>query len=399
MGILGKVLGTLSGGMEEKLSEQLLFNKVIGFRGIKDGVGCSTIVYNTACAITHHYRYSVCVIDTNMLYPSQECYLKSSREIDKDFMDFTGENLSEVAYKVPNDNIYLISMRSRYLADMLSAKECQSTVDKLFEAVKNFFDVILVDLSHEPTWATTIAAMRCNKIYTIVDPCISTLSVMQKSLNSLASAGVPPYKYKNVIVNKNISDINTGLFRTLKSYDLDVIAEIPFSVDIARFGVTGEKLFGAISNRVAVTKFNQAVEAIVNDFMTSNETTRSKERAPGESVENDPAAKEDMFENQRKGMSIKKPAKAKSAPAMQDVPPEYSESAPVAYPEPTNTGSQINLDKEPEAPVQAQVAPSRPSKPLTSKLKPSMRRPSAAPTPPPASGSGSDDEDVDIFNV
>jgi len=310
MGILGKIIGTMSGGMEEKLSEQLLFDKVIGFRGVKDGVGCSTFVFNTAIGLVDATKYNICVLDTHLLYPNQEFYLgvEQTDEL-KDIMDFNGENLAKIAYRTKYQNVYLVSFRERVLADLLSSKESQGVIDRLIDSLKAFFDIILIDLSHEPSWATTVAALKCNKIYTIIDTDIGCLSLMQKSLNSLASTGVSVFKMRKVILNKQINDVNTGIYKSLKEYDMELIAEVPFSIDIARFGVLGERIWGAMSNRQAVTLFNQAVDRLLDDICESNEIAstmiRSKdEEIPLDMLEGTPEENPDLFEEKVSGMSI-----------------------------------------------------------------------------------------------
>lgn len=279
MGILGRVLGTLSGGMEERLSEQLLFDKTIGFRGIKDGVGCSTFVFNVACGLIDTTKYSVCVVDTNLLYPYHEYALGLANEEEtKDLMDFGGDNLSQIAHKTRYSNIYLVSFSNRYLADMLSSKESQAIVERLFDSLKQFFDIVLVDLSHEPTWATTISALKCNKIYTIVTPDVACLSVLQKSLNSVASTGVPVYKMRKVILNKNIDDVNTGVHKTLENLNLEVVGDIPLSIDIARFGLKGTRIWGAATGKSAISAFNNTIDSILDDICQVNETNIAKVR-------------------------------------------------------------------------------------------------------------------------
>lgn len=382
MSILGRVIGTLSGGLEEKLSEQLLFDKTIGFRGIKDGVGCSTFVFNTACGLIDATKYNVCIVDTNLLYPTMEFLLEPQKtEEEKDIMDFSGDNLSQIAYKTRYSNIYLVSFKNRVLADMLSSKECQATVEKLFESLKMFFDIILVDLSHEPTWATTISALKCNRIYTILTPDVSCLSVLQKSMNSLASTGVPVYKMRKVIINRNVADVNTGVYKALKSFDLQIMGDVPFSVDIARYGLTGTRIWGAISNRPAVTVFNKVIDGLLDDICQINETNAVKIRTEAENVKMEDLEKASADENISM-FEDEKPTK----------PVKQKQSA-VEVAKPTRLGKQ---------PVQKPVQQSEPSKPKFSPFKKKAENPvltkppqTQAPKPQPQPSAPVEDDDIE----
>ena len=69
MGLV-KFLGVMSGEGAVDVQEAMLFNKVIGFRGIVEGVGASTIVQGLAHAFSDRTRLRVCVIDTSVFVQS-----------------------------------------------------------------------------------------------------------------------------------------------------------------------------------------------------------------------------------------------------------------------------------------------------------------------------------------
>ena len=78
MGLLSNLLGTLSGNNNLKVSEQLLFDKVIGFKSIVPGCGASTVLQNVAIALSENTKFNICVLDTNFLYPVQYPLLSTS---------------------------------------------------------------------------------------------------------------------------------------------------------------------------------------------------------------------------------------------------------------------------------------------------------------------------------
>lgn len=386
MSAISGILKTLSGGMTEKLSQQLLFDKVIGFRGVKDGVGCSTFVFNTVCGLRDTTKYNICVVDTNMIYPTQEFLLGISSSNDKevkDFLDFSGDNVSSVAQRTRYSNVYLVSFRDRLLPDMLSSKECRATVEKLFETLKAFFDIIIVDISHEPTWASTVSALKCNKIYTILEPSLTCMSILQKSLNSLASVGVPVYKLRKIILNKNIADVNTGVYKSLKNLGLEVFADVPFSVDIARYGLIGDRTWGAMSNREAVSRFNQAVDLLLDDICQSNETNAVYIKNESEMgleglVKENPEDNPDIFE----GMGSMDEADVYSdAPAMTPQNVSSAPQRPTAVAPPS-----AQLQKAQEQPVEKRglfgkkVSRQAPQQAPSIGIAPPQPAPQAAPT-------------------
>ena len=276
--LLGRFLGTISGGREMKVSEQLLFDKVIGFRGVTEGVGATTLVYNTAAALSDTTNMNICVVDTHILYPVLNQYLGGSAAAvqGKDWFDFVAEseNLSDIAYATNLRNVYLVSFRNRGVADMFTSLDNEKVVTTMFDTLTKFFDIVLVDLSHEATYISSISAMKCNKIYTIFEPSLGCLSSLKSSINNIVNLGVPPYKLNKVIENKHISDVNTGVQNVLNAYHFKLLASIPFSVDIARPSVMGKRLWGMASNKAAITEFNKAMDIILDDVLQTNNQTQ-----------------------------------------------------------------------------------------------------------------------------
>ena len=285
--LMGNMLGLISGGNELKLSENLLFDKVIGVRGIIDGVGVSTLVQNMAISIADTTSNTICVVDTHMLDPAQEFLLGIQGEVKKDLLDYAKGGISEVVYRTRYSNVYLAMYQEPELPEMLASKECQRTISDFFEEVKSFFDIVIVDLSHEPTHARAESAIRCNRIYTVLTPSLACLSVMQKSLNEAASLAVPLHKMHKCILNQTVSDVNSGVESAIKKYDLNLLASIPYSEDIARLGVTGERIWGSFSRSRAIGAFNTALDIIKEDCMERNDLNQQKDRtAPlGDAVE------------------------------------------------------------------------------------------------------------------
>ena len=279
MSILGKVVGAISGGVEDNISAQLLYDKVIGFRGIVEGVGCSTIVTNVAIALADIVKTKqICVVDTNILYPTQQQFLigDDGSSNGKDWFDFDGSNLSDCREKTKFNNIYLLRFNNRNISDMLSSRDNPKLVHDTIATLKTYFDVILVDLSHEPTNISMHMALQCNQIYTVVDPSMKCISNLGKSLNYMGTLAVPFGRMNKAILNKNDANVNAGIKGALAEVKLDVITTIPNSLELAKYGIIGKRIWTTTADNADVLEFNNAMRAIVNDIFPPEMKSRSR---------------------------------------------------------------------------------------------------------------------------
>lgn len=267
MGFLSSLLKTISGNTGMKLSEQLLFDKVIGFRGIVPGVGTSTIVQNVAIALAAQTNYSICVLDTHYLYPTlYPMLMEGSDSKRKDYLEFDGD-LSEVVLPTAFKNISLASLYNRTLVDMLSTRDSELTVDKLMGSLKSYFDIILVDLSYEPTNLYAYTAIKCNRVINVADYSLKCIYNLRKSLNTMTTLAVPFAKANRVVINKVIPDIVTNVKGVMQEAGLRVIGEIPYSLTVARLGLAGKRIW---SNKTAdkdIYVFSSVINAIVQDIL------------------------------------------------------------------------------------------------------------------------------------
>ena len=262
-GILKKVLKTLSGSTDFKVLDQLVFDKIIGFRGLAPGVGTSTIVANLATSLVEKTNYKVCVLDTSFLHPTQYSFLAKTviTKNQGDILTFE-KDISEILIETNNKNLFLASLIDRTLIDMLSTKDSEATIATVINTLKSYFDIILVDLPTEITRITTESAIQCNYIITVADSSTKCMFNLTKSLNTLASLGIPPAKCNRIILNKVMKDVITNSSRVLEEADLDVIGEIPFSEQIAIAGVTGKRVWSDVS-KGDLALFNDTITNII----------------------------------------------------------------------------------------------------------------------------------------
>lgn len=269
MGFFSGLLSLLSGGTAYKLSDQLLFDKVIGFRGIVEGVGCSTLVQNVAVALADTTRYKIAVIDTNMLYPCMADMLKvddNARDDNKDIYDFnSGTAIGKIAKDTNYNNVTLFRFYKRGIIDMVSLADDISLSDKLLNELKQFYDIILIDLSHEPTQFATEAAVKCNKIFLVADTSIKCSANILYSLNYMTTLGVSLTKCKKVILNKT-TNVNAGVKGVLSDMGISVIGEIPFSQLIYNSGVTGKPFYGLATRDSVITDAHVVIQTLIDDI-------------------------------------------------------------------------------------------------------------------------------------
>lgn len=267
MGVLSKLLGAVSGNHNLKISEQLLFDKVVGFRGIVPGCGTSTIVQNVAIALSEKTNFTICVLDTNFLYPVQYPLLVSTeaKDKEKDFLDYSGE-LSDIIIETQYNNVYLVHLSERSIVDMLSGKDSEVVIHKLLQNLKSFFDVVLIDLSNEFTNISVHASIKCNRIYQVGDSSMKSLYHVKKSINTMSTLATPLAKANKIILNKQIPDVILGVKTAMEEAGLYVMGEIPLSLEIASYGATGRRIYGAISKNKDVSIFNGVIDDIIEDI-------------------------------------------------------------------------------------------------------------------------------------
>lgn len=268
MGILSKMLSTISGNNSMKVSEQLLFDKVIGFKSVVPGCGASTVLQNVAIALSYKTKFNICVLDTSFLYPMQYALLGSEnlKDNDLDALDFA-DDLSKIVRNTNYQNIYVVHLQNRSIVDMLSGKDTEANIVKLIANLKSYFDIILVDLSYELTNTNIFTAIKCNKIFQVADLSFKCLYHIKKSINTTVTLGVPLAKCNNVIINKYIDGLNIGVDSTFEEAGLNILATIPLSSEVESLCATGKRIYDAASRDYGVIGFNKATDAILTEIL------------------------------------------------------------------------------------------------------------------------------------
>ena len=274
MGFTTDLISTLSGQNAADVNTKLLFNSIIGFRGIVDGVGCSTIVADLAHAFSDRTNKSVCVVDTNILYPTQYALLCNtfSPEAKLALKDWfcsevdIPERIIDTKYK----RVSLLGCYNRRLADAFSSSDTTKLAEDTFDRLKELFDVVLVDLSHEWSQIGMTAAIQCNKIYNVMDLSPRCINNVPQSLNNLASSAVPFSKFRSTIINKYSVKGVLGIDDVIKKHHLEVVSTIPFSEEIYVQGTQNRSCWAMGTLNYEIERYNEELDNILCSIV--NET-------------------------------------------------------------------------------------------------------------------------------
>lgn len=275
MSVFGKIIGTFS-GVQNTIGHQLLFDKVIGFRSVIHGAGATTCVYNIAAALSDKTTYSVCVLDTHMLQPALQTLLVTQDLPARDWFDYSG-NLSEIVCDTRLHGVKYIGFYQRTLNDMLSTRDCRALVDTLMAALKNVFDIILVDLSDETTNVSAYTAIQCNRIYSIVTPDLACQSGFVTSINTAVTLAVPAYKLRTCILNKSVGGaFDSKMLKILSDTGFKLLTQIPYSPELLKLNLMGERIWGAATTNADVTQANTALTTVLQDILEVTDKNKRK---------------------------------------------------------------------------------------------------------------------------
>ena len=292
MGLLSNLLGVLSGNNNLKVSEQLLFDKVIGFKSIVPGCGASTLLQNVAIALSENTKFNICVLDTNFMFPIQYPLLFTGemKDGEDDLLDFTGD-LSKITRNTSYTNVYVVELHNRNIVDLLSGKDSENNIVKLMANLKSYFDVILVDISSEPSNIAIHSAIKCNRIIQVADTSFKCLYNIKKSLNNSVTLGVPLAKSNSVVLNKELKDVVLGVETALEEAGLRVLGKIPLSMDIAVSCAKGARIVGSVTKDPGTVQFNKVIDTILQELL---------EKSPLNSEYMDVSKELERIENEQK---------------------------------------------------------------------------------------------------
>lgn len=266
--ILVEALKKTSGSGLPHYTKYNLFYQVYGFKGVKDGVGCSTIVANTALALAK-LGLTVCVLDTSILAPCQDELLQTNMrtksEKDKaDWFDMGYTTKSALSVSSLNSKISVLSFQNRTIIDLLSTSDSENLVEFALSQVVTKFDVVLMDICSETTAISMGCMQQCQQIIQVWSGTSHVLRNVNSFItnNTICSCVLDKMRY--VVTNLIVEDIPTKWESVLNEYRMEHLASFNLSYDIARILAMGKPVFDFASMSDDVRKFNEGILDIVS---------------------------------------------------------------------------------------------------------------------------------------
>lgn len=265
------MLKTASGSSVARSTGFQFFYKIIGFKGIKDGLGTSVIVANTAIAIAK-LGLNVCVVDTSFLNPSQDVLLNTNyKDYDMkkrlDWLDMGFTNQTVLHQSKIDSKISVLSMQDRNIIDLLSTRDDASLVSLAFDQLQTKYDVILVDICSEPSAIATACLQQAQKVFQIWSNSPQCMTNIPMFLTNLTTLSCPLDKTRYVITSMTVDDIKTDWDSLFNKYKLKHLAHVGMSMDIARTVAIGKPLFEYASNSEDIQEFIDCVTDIACNIL------------------------------------------------------------------------------------------------------------------------------------
>ncbi len=268
--LYGNMLKAVSGHGAVRDVKFDIFYQIIAFKGVVEGVGCSTLVANTALAVAQ-LGLSVCVIDTSVLSPVQDILLKTdykNRVPDKDkrldWFDLPFTKLSVLHESKLHRNISVLSFygKDRGVVDMLSTNDTADLVELAYTQLHTKFDLILVDCCHEVTSVNTAALQQSQHVIQVWNDAPTVVHNIENFINNCACLSCPLDKMRTVVYSKIMDDVVGDLDAVLAQYRLNKLASCRFSKDVQRVAVIGGTLYQYASEDEDITNYTEFIIAI-----------------------------------------------------------------------------------------------------------------------------------------
>lgn len=268
--LYGNMLKAVSGHGAVRDVKFDIFYQIIAFKGVVEGVGCSTLVANTALAVAQ-LGLSVCVIDTSVLSPVQDILLKTdykNRVPDKDkrldWFDLPFTKLSVLHESKLHRNISVLSFygKDRGVVDMLSTNDTADLVELAYTQLHTKFDLILVDCCHEVTSVNTAALQQSQHVIQVWNDAPTVVHNIENFINNCACLSCPLDKMRTVVYSKIMDDVVGDLDSVLAQYRLNKLASCRFSKDVQRVAVIGGTLYQYASEDEDIVNYTEFIIAI-----------------------------------------------------------------------------------------------------------------------------------------
>lgn len=268
--ILGDVLKATSGTKSTEGGEDfnIIFNKIVGFRGVRDGLGTSLFVSNLALALANQ-GMKICVVDTSMLYPVQDTYLKTKikqvgaqQDEVRDWFDLQYDDKDVLNISSLNQGIVVLSFTERNLTDLTSISDTLELGQGAIDKVSPQFDLVLVDIANEYTSVGLAAMQACDVIYQIWSNDRASLASLDSFISNMMTQAIPYSKMQQVILLSAIEGIMQSLTDVYKRYGFKEVARVGLSEVIARENAVGRLPVTTRTAHEDIEEYKMAIAAV-----------------------------------------------------------------------------------------------------------------------------------------
>lgn len=243
MGIFNRVLKATK--IEPTVdSFTLAKGKVIGFRGVRDGIGTSTLIAHIASELDRR-GLQVCVVDLDFQCPNPLMSTTKTESILKK-LNHSLEPISNILNRAEyNSAVYYVgSLLSEpivnYLpvvADSIFVKQRSESISQIIKELSDRFGVILVDIPSDLRTVEAITALNiCEEVITLTlcdDACITKL---QKD-NAILFGIVPETSYTDIVRMDDMFELEVNF----KEYGgLNMVTRLARSRNIAESLIKGD---------------------------------------------------------------------------------------------------------------------------------------------------------------
>lgn len=271
--IFEDILKQASGSSYTRDIKYNIYYQVIAFYGVVDGIGCSTLVANTALAIAET-GLTVCVIDSSILSPVQDVLLNtdtavidenSGEDAQLDWFDMPFTRKSPLHISKKNRNISVLSFKGkrRGVVDFLSTNDSNTLVEIALSTLHNKFDLILIDCCHELSAVNTACLQQAQQVIQVWNDAPTVVANLENHITNAITLSCPLDKMRYIVANKISKDAMGTLDNLCKQYRCKLLTTNYLSEELYLLAVTGKTLFRAESTDELVINYTESIIDIV----------------------------------------------------------------------------------------------------------------------------------------
>lgn len=275
------VMQTLSG----RENDYELYYKIIGFKGIKDGLGTSTLVANVAAVLASR-GLRVCVVDTSMLNPTQDVLL-GGKQSDNDWGDIDADK--SVVHTCEVSGVHILSFKRRTLIDLLSTFDTEELAVEAVHQLVPLYNVMLVDLCCETTQVGMRMLQLCNTVVQVWNDSYAVLRNLDGFISYMADQCCTLDKMRYVVTSMTSRGLGLNWEVLMKQYRVHHLGDIPLSEDICKDLACGKRLALEFSPCSDVKAYREVAKAVADHILSTDadkgKKSSEEDKASSEMVE------------------------------------------------------------------------------------------------------------------